>query len=129
MKFKFEVLEVWQLSMDLTDKIYELSEKYPKIERFNLKSQLISSVISIPLNIAEGSGRGSKKDFPRYIRTSIGSLLETDTNLKISTRRKYLTDEDYALVDKDIEKLYYKLIGFERHLKAKHQATKKPQTR
>ena len=63
MKFKFEDLEVWQLGMDLTDKIYDISEKYPEIERFNLRSQLISSVTSIPLNIAEGSGRGSKKDF------------------------------------------------------------------
>ena len=61
MKFKFEDLEVWQLGMELTDRIYELSIKYPKIERYNLKTQLISSVTSIPLNIAEGSGKGSKK--------------------------------------------------------------------
>ena len=111
-----------------TDKIYELSKKYPEIERFNLRSQLISSVTSIPLNIAEGSGRGSKKDFARYIRTALGSLLETDTNLKISIRRKYLSEEDYALVDKNIEMLYYKLISFERVLKTKHQTSTKPQT-
>jgi four helix bundle protein len=60
MKFKFEDLEVWQLSMDLTNNIYKLSKKYPDIERFNLTSQLISSVTSISLNIAEGSGKSTK---------------------------------------------------------------------
>ena len=55
MKLKFEDLEIWQLSMELTDEIYTLSNKYPEMERFNLRSQLISSVTSIPLNIAEGS--------------------------------------------------------------------------
>ena len=119
MKFKFEDLEVWQLGMDLTDKIYDISEKYPEIERFNLRSQLISSVTSIPLNIAEGSGRGSKKDFARYIRTSIGSLLETDTNLKIAIRRNYIDDDDYDSVDENIKTLYYKLIAFEKSMKTK----------
>jgi len=117
MKFKFEDLEVWQLSMDLTDNIYELSKKYPEIERFNLKSQLISSVTSIPLNIAEGAGKSSKKDFIRYIRNAIGSLLETDTNLKIAIRRKYISEEDYNSVDENIKKLYYKLIRLERSMK------------
>ena len=117
MKFKFENLEVWQLGMALTDKIYELSKKYPEMERFNLMSQLISSVTSIPLNIAEGSGKSSKKDFARYIRNAIGSLLETDTNLKIAIRRDYITEQDYALVDETIKELYYKLIGLDKSLK------------
>lgn len=117
MKFKFEELEVWQLGMDLTDNIYELSNKYPKIERFNLTSQLISSVTSIPLNIAEGSGKSTKKDFIRYIRNAIGSLLETDTNLKIAIRRKYISEQDYKSVDEKIKELYHKLIGLEKSMK------------
>ena len=51
MKFKFEDLEVWQLSMDLINKIYELSKKYPEIERYNLRYQLISSIPDIPASI------------------------------------------------------------------------------
>lgn len=117
MKFKFEDLEVWQLSMDFTDNIYELSKKYPDIERFNLTSQLISSVTSIPLNIAEGSGKSTKKDFNKYIRNAIGSLLETDTNLKIALRRRYISDQDYKSVDENIKKLYFKLIRLEKSLK------------
>ena len=103
MKFKFEDLEVWQLGMDLTDKIYDISKKYPDIERFNLTSQLISSVTSIPLNIAEGTGKSSKKDFAKYIQIAKSSLLETDTNLKIAIRRKYITEQDYGSIDENIK--------------------------
>ena len=105
MKFKFEDLEVWQLGMELTDGVYELSEKYPKKERYVLSSQLISSVILIPLNIAEGNGRRTKKDFRRFIRNAIGSLLETDANLKIGIRRKYITKQNYESVDEIIKGL------------------------
>ena len=124
MKFKHEDLEVWQMGMDLTDKIYDIAEKYPDKERFGLKIQVTKSATSIPMNIAEGNGRGSRKDFARYVRIAIGSLLETDTNLKISIRRKYITDEDYETVDKDIEDLYWKLISFEKYLKSKHKKLK-----
>ena len=65
MKFKFENLEVWQLGMRFTDKIYDLSIKYPDMERYNLISQLISSATSVPLNIGEGSGKGSEREFVR----------------------------------------------------------------
>ncbi len=125
MKFQHEDLEVWQLGMDLTDKIYDITEKYPDKERFGLTIQVTKSATLIPLNIAEGSGRGSRKDFARYVRTAIGSLLETDTNLKISIRRKYITDDDYETVDKDIEKLYWKLISFEKYLKSMHNKSNK----
>ena len=90
-----EDLEVWQLGMDLIDDIYDIADKYPRIERFNLRSQLISSVTSIPMNIAEGSGRGSDRDNARFVAIAIGSLLETDTNIKIAIRRKYIVQEDY----------------------------------
>jgi four helix bundle protein len=119
MKFEHENLEVWQLGMDLIDKIYDLAEKYPKREMFNLKAQISKSVTSVPLNISEGSGRSTNKDFMRYVRIAIGSLLETDTNLKIAIRRKYLTDEDYEYVDEDIKRLYFKLIGLEKALRYK----------
>lgn len=121
MKFKFEDLEVWQLGMDLTDKIYDLSKKYPETERFNLTSQLISSVTSIPLNIAEGSAKNSKRDFARFIQIAKGSLLEMDTNLKIAIRRKYINKQDYDSVDENIKQLYYKLIRLEKSIKITNQ--------
>jgi four helix bundle protein len=54
MPFKFEQLNVWKMSLDYTDSIYELAEKLPESERFNLKSQTIRAATSISLNIARG---------------------------------------------------------------------------
>ncbi len=117
MKFKHEDLEVFNLGMSLVEKVYKLADKLPSKEIYGLRSQLTRSVTSIPLNIAEGSGKHSNDDFARFIRNAIGSLLETDTNLKISVNLKYLDNNDYSGVDKIIEKLYFKLIALHKSLK------------
>ncbi len=62
--FLYEKLEVWQLSMDLVDKIYVLLRNFPNEERFALASQIRRAAISIPSNIAEGTGRFSNKYSP-----------------------------------------------------------------
>ena len=115
MKFKFEELEVWDLSLELIDDVYLLLDKYPKDERFDLVRQGRKSVTSISLNIAEGSIR-SKKEFSHFIRIALGSLVETVANLKVGIKRKYITHEDLDSV-KSIEPLYFKLIKLRKSLK------------
>ena len=56
-------LIVWQKSMDLVTEIYRVTEGFPKVEMFGLRSQMRRSVVSIPSNIAEGQGRDSAKEF------------------------------------------------------------------
>jgi four helix bundle protein len=76
MPFKFEKLEVWQLSMDLSAKVYSLIKNMPKSEQFNLSSQIRRAVTSISLNIAEGSTGQSdseKIQFIGYAQFSNGS--------------------------------------------------------
>ena len=117
MKFKHEDLKVFQLAMNLVTGVYELADKFPAKENFGLKSQLTRAVVSIPLNIAEGSGKFSKPDFARFIRNAIGSLLEVDTNLKIAIHLNYLSDGDYGEIDPLIKELYFKLIALHKSLK------------
>jgi four helix bundle protein len=114
MQFKFEELEVWNLSLELIDEVYTMLDKYPDDERFDLVRQGRRSVTSISLNIAEGSIR-SKKEFSQFLRISLGSLLETIANLKIGIKRKYITQEDLDSV-KTIEPLYFKLIKLRKSL-------------
>jgi four helix bundle protein len=114
MKFKFEELEVWELSLELINEIYDLLEKYPGEEKFDLVRQGRKSVTSIALNISEGSIR-SKKEFGHFLRISLGSLMETVGNLKIGVHRKYITREDFNSVTK-IEPLYFKLIKLRKSL-------------
>ena len=108
MKFKFEELEVWQLSLELINEVYDLLDKYPDDERFDLVRQGRKSVTSVSLNIPEGSIR-SNKEFRHFLRISLGSLMETVGNLKIGAHRKYITQDDLESV-KNIEPSYFKLI-------------------
>lgn len=116
MKFNCENLDVYKISRELIVCAYKITEKFPAAEKFGLISQIRRSVISISLNIAEGSGKSSKKDFANFIRISIGSLIETDTSLKIAIDLKFINLSDYDKVDKLIEKLYFKLIGLHKIL-------------
>ncbi|MBN1326262.1 four helix bundle protein [Candidatus Falkowbacteria bacterium] len=118
MKFHHEDLEIWQLAMNLIPKAYKLFDRFPPEERFGLCSQGKRAVISVVLNIAEGSGRHSKKDFSNFINRSITSLHEVDTVLKVAVKLKYTTQEDYNFISPDIEKLYFKMIAFNKTLKS-----------
>lgn len=63
----FRKILVWQKSITLVTKIYKATSTFPKEEMFGLTSQIRRSSVSIPSNIAEGSGRESNKDFLRFL--------------------------------------------------------------
>lgn len=89
-------LKVWHKAMDLVDEVYDLLLSLPNEERYALADQLRRSVISIPSNIAEGYGRGSDRDFVRFLWMSNGSLKELETQLLIGRRRNYWTKQQVA---------------------------------
>jgi four helix bundle protein len=76
-------LKVWQKSMKFVTDIYKLTQDFPDIEKFGLTSQIRRSAVSIPSNIAEGFGRRLPKEFIRFLRISISSLFELQTQLEI----------------------------------------------
>jgi len=117
MKFNCENLEVYKISRLLILDVYNLTNKFPSEEKFGLISQLRRAAISISLNIAEGSGKISKKDFANFIRIAIGSLIETDTALKISIDLTYINSNEYEKIDSKIKELYFKLIALDKSLR------------
>ena len=84
-------LEVYKHSLDLVEQIYQLTARFPSSENFGLTSQLRRSSVSLPSNIAEGSSRGSTKDFIRFLNMASGSLAEIETQLIIAERIGYIT--------------------------------------
>ena len=86
----FRDLIVWQRAMELVDHANELSANFPSEERFALTSQFHRSAGSIPANIAEGYGRGSRGDYLRFLKIARGSLYETETHVEIARRRRWL---------------------------------------
>jgi four helix bundle protein len=71
-KYNFENLEVYQLANQLLKRIYKISSKFPKNEIFVLTNQIRRAMLSVVLNIAEGSIK-SKKEFTRFINIALAS--------------------------------------------------------
>jgi four helix bundle protein len=101
MGFKFEKLEVYQLSLDYIDLVYALAEKLPASEKYNLRSQMTRAATSVALNIAEGSTGQSDPEQARFLSMAIRSLLETVACQHIIRRRNFL--QETALLDKAAE--------------------------
>jgi len=110
--YNFEKLQVWQKSMELVEVIYRLTEKIPATEKFALIDQIKRAVTSIVLNLAEGSGARSKKEFSRFCRISLKSLYETITALKVA-EKIYKIDISLELEKCDeVSKLLHGLLNY-----------------
>jgi len=109
-------LDVWKMGLDLVERVYRITGKFPKDEQFGLTSQLRRAVVSIPSNIAEGAARSSKREYVQYLYISLGSLAEAETQLIIANRLQYLNDQD---IMENIEHLRRKLLNFIKYIKSK----------
>ena len=110
----YKDLHVWQLSMDYVMEIYRLTRDFPEYEKYGLGSQLQRSAVSIPSNIAEGSGRQHRKEFIQFLYLARGSLLESLTQLAIANRLGYINDsclESIEAVGTKINMMINKLIS------------------
>jgi four helix bundle protein len=112
--YKFESLEVWELSLEYVDMIYRIAAQLPEAERYNLYSQVIRAGTSITLNIAEGSTGQSDREQGRFLGMAIRSLLETVACLKLIERRNYISKEDTKALYDFSEKLFAKLTAFKK---------------
>jgi four helix bundle protein len=117
MGFKFEKLEVWQLSLEYVDRIYEIADKLPDKERHNLRSQMIRSATSVCLNIAEGSTGQTDPEFGRFVGIAIRSCIEVIACLHLAKRRRYIDEEVFSQAYEFGEKLSVKLQALRKKLK------------
>jgi four helix bundle protein len=85
----FRELEVWKKSIDLTTMIYDLTAGFPKHEIYGLTSQMRRAAVSIASNIAEGSARGTRRDFRQFVKQAEGSNCELQTQLTIANRLQF----------------------------------------
>ena len=72
-------LTVWQKAMHLAAAVYRLTREMPKQEEYRISAQMIRASTSVPANIAEGNGRGTRKDYAHFISIARGSLFELET--------------------------------------------------
>jgi len=92
--FKFEKLEVYQLSLGYCDLIYNLASQLPQVEEYNLKSQMRRAATSIVLNIAEGSTGQTNPEQVRFLSMALRSLYEIVACQHLVQRRGYLQSNE-----------------------------------
>ena len=90
----FRDLDVWQLSMQLAEDTYHLIRRFPPDERYGLSLQLRKATVSIPSNIAEGSGYGTNRRYVHHLRVASGSNSEAQTQLELAERLKFASPDE-----------------------------------
>lgn len=106
-------LNAWKMSFDIVKELYSLTSKYPDVEKFGLISQIRRAAVSVPVNIAEGAARKSKKEFIYFLHISLGSLTELDTLVLLSADLEFISKSESELIISKFDiigKLIYGLI-------------------
>ena len=98
-KFSFEDLDIWKRAIEFARVIIELTEVInTERKHYRLIEQLESAATSVALNIAEGSGRYSRKEFIRFLYIARGSLYETITLLTIFEANNWITEQQFLSI-------------------------------
>ena len=110
-------LGVWQTAMELVLRIYKVSQRFPKEERYGLTSQIRRAAVSVPSNIAEGKGRVSDRELTQFVCHARGSLFEIETQLQLAERLGYVAKDDFESLHKETVRVGQMLNGLIRSLR------------
>jgi four helix bundle protein len=102
--------------MLLVECVYRETASWPADERFGLTSQIRRAVVSVPANIAEGSGRSGPAELRRFLSVAHGSLCEVQTHLEIARRLGIMDAGSSGAMITDADEVSRILRGFIRSL-------------
>jgi len=111
-------LVAWQLGVRLAREIYLVSERFPSHEKYGLCNQVRRAAVSVPSNIAEGYGRGTRQDYLRFLRMARGSVFEIDTQLLIARELGYLDQDSHTTIEATLHECGRVLAGLIRSIEA-----------
>jgi four helix bundle protein len=112
----FKNLKVWQKSVDLAVKIYQVTAEFPVSEKFGMTSQMRRAGVSIPSNIAEGTAKSSSKSFSNSLEISLGESFELETQMIIAERVSLISNETAQQLEAAISEVQKMIIGFKAKL-------------
>ncbi len=92
-------LDAWKNAIALVTYVYKITKGFPSDEKYGLISQIRRSAVSIPSNIAEGAGRNHNKEFIQFLYIALGSASEIETQILISYNLKYISEDDFKVME------------------------------
>jgi four helix bundle protein len=109
-------LTVWQVGIQVCKQVYRVTGSFPFDERFGLTAQMRRAAVSVPSNLAEGYGRGTRKDYRQFVCIARGSACELETQAIIAQELGLLDAEQGTSVLDEINRLLQLLSGLARSL-------------
>ncbi len=116
MSFLFQNWQVYKDARDLRKEINKMAKTLPPEERYILSDQVRRAVLSVVLQIAEGSNRKTEKDKMVFINRALTSLNEVLACCDCALDDKYILQEQYQMIYGKIENIAKQLRGLEKHL-------------
>lgn len=115
-KHNFRNLKIYQRSIAFTVEIYRMTRNFPREEQYGLTSQIRRAVISIALNIAEGSGNASEKEFKRFLEIALRSNYEVMACLEIALRMKFCDQKAFDCLTAEADEIAAMIVGLSKTL-------------
>jgi four helix bundle protein len=109
--FKFETFEVWKRAIEFAHQIFTVADELPQRYQFSLGEQLRRATLSIPTNLAEGSGRDALKEKQYFYRIAKGSVYEVVSLLVMAGKRGHLAGEQYQKLYQEADELAAMITG------------------
>ena len=116
MKHNFKELIVWQKARTMTKQIYLLTQRFPADERFGLMQQIRRAAVSVPSNIAEGSGRGTNADFSHFLDIAYGSSCEVETQLYLALDLGFISQKELDATNNTLQDVQKLICNFQKSL-------------
>lgn len=106
------------MAMDIVLDCYQISDRYPKHERYGLIAETRKSARSIPSNVAEGHNRHAPKAYLNHVNIALGSQAELDTQIETAIRLQYVAREELVTFLEALNRVGKMLRGLQRSLEA-----------
>ena len=101
----FRKLHAWRKAHELVLAVYRATRQFPADELYGLTSQSRRSATSVAANIAEGCGRGGKRDFARFLRMAFGSASELEYHLLLAHDLRLLSDVTHDSLSRQVSEV------------------------
>jgi four helix bundle protein len=112
MKFRFQDLKIWQLAVEIADKLFDIAERLDKKRLYRFAEQLRAAGMSMSNNIAEGSGSDSKREFKNFLNIARRSTFENANILFLLQKRNLIATEERDKHLSDLDRLCRQITSF-----------------